>query len=189
MNRDYGRMQMPWRNGMMPIVNIPFRGMMPRIQPPCMVYAMRIPDFNEMPDMGTSPHTMAYEGNINNHSAFMKDECGEDYYKKDCGCTHNCKHHDNYLDHLNKKYSKISDEAKSLLKELMAIEFALLDLNLYLNTHPMDQKALDQFNYYVEKARELVKKVEEVYGPITADRGANDEWEWLTQPWPWRIDF
>ncbi|HHW28408.1 MAG TPA: spore coat protein CotJB, partial [Syntrophomonadaceae bacterium] len=34
----------------------------------------------------------------------------------------------------------------SMLRELQELEFALVELNLYLDTHPDDDKALSTFN-------------------------------------------
>ena len=36
---------------------------------------------------------------------------------------------------------KIKKERLELLKEIMALEFSLVDLNLYLDTHPEDERA------------------------------------------------
>ena len=38
------------------------------------------------------------------------------------------------------------------LEEIQAIDFALVELTLYLDTHPNDQQAMQQFNEYAHQA-------------------------------------
>ena len=75
---------------------------------------------------------------------------------------------------------------KSLMKDLMAHDFAAYDLQLFLDTHPCDKKALECFQKQTAKAKELKKEYEEKYGPITAS-GAKCElpWQWIQSPWTW----
>ena len=40
----------------------------------------------------------------------------------------------------------ISRDRLELLKEIMAVDFSLVELNLYLDTHPLDQRALRLHN-------------------------------------------
>ncbi|AZR74923.1 hypothetical protein BBF96_12460 [Anoxybacter fermentans] len=90
---------------------------------------------------------------------------------------------------MDKEYPELSDEAKNILKELMALDFTILELSLYLDTHPMDQRALIQHNRYVRMRYPLVRKLKELYGPLTHFTQADYPWAWLNQPWPWRIEF
>ena len=46
---------------------------------------------------------------------------------------------------------KIERERLEMLKEIMALDFSGVELNLYLDTHPMDQKALAIHNDYIMK--------------------------------------
>jgi hypothetical protein len=43
------------------------------------------------------------------------------------------------------------DERRELLDQIRAIEFMTVDLNLYLDTHPNDRRALNEYNYYVRQ--------------------------------------
>lgn len=74
----------------------------------------------------------------------------------------------------------------NLLQELMAADFTLIDLNLYLDTHPYDQRAIALFNSNLERAQKLRETYERMYGPLTihtpSDRNA---WKWINNPWPW----
>lgn len=83
----------------------------------------------------------------------------------------------------------ISRERLELLKEIMAIDFSLLELNLYLDTHPMDQRALWLNNEYVGKHKMLKEKYDKDYGPINHRSASECPYEWIEDPWPWEIDY
>ncbi|MBQ3226383.1 MAG: spore coat protein CotJB [Clostridia bacterium] len=73
-----------------------------------------------------------------------------------------------------------------MLKQLMEYDFVQYDLNLYLDTHPEDQKALKIFESVSEKAAALRKEFEAKFGPVTASQNNSvSEWRWLSAPWPW----
>lgn len=75
-----------------------------------------------------------------------------------------------------------------LLQEIDRVSFAVNDLNLYLDSHPYDQKALACFREHSARRNELLKLYASQYGPLTIDT-ANDSacssWDWICQPWPW----
>lgn len=74
---------------------------------------------------------------------------------------------------------------EQMLREVMAADFTLIDLNLYLNTHPCDQKALAQYNCGVQRAKMLRENYERMYGPLTPMSPSNYPWQWINSPWPW----
>jgi len=79
-------------------------------------------------------------------------------------------------------------DKKSLLKNIMSLNFAINDLVLYLDTHPNDRKAINLHSNYSEKLNKLMKKYEELYGPLTINFTSPDnsnEWAWSEEPWPW----
>ena len=79
-----------------------------------------------------------------------------------------------------------SKQCEYMLKQLMAYDFVQLELNLYLDTHPHDQKALKEFQRIRKIAEELRKKYEAEFGPITASAiDCENEWTWINSPWPW----
>lgn len=49
--------------------------------------------------------------------------------------------------------NQVPKEYYQLLKEIQAIDFVLVELNLYLDTHPNDYDAIEQFNNYSQKSR------------------------------------
>lgn len=75
---------------------------------------------------------------------------------------------------------------EKLLKELMAADFTLVDLNLYLDTHPCDQRSIILFKNNVQRASMLRCNYERLYGPLTAAASSPQApWEWIESPWPW----
>lgn len=72
------------------------------------------------------------------------------------------------------------------LGELMAIDFVIKELNLYLDTHKDDADAFKTLKtmlaLYEEGKTQYVKK----YGPLTIhDLKYADHFSWLCDPWPW----
>lgn len=80
----------------------------------------------------------------------------------------------------------IMDARNCMLKEVMALDFTLYDLALYLDTHPFDEEALCLYQDTLEKADALKTEYEEKYGPLSMNNAATDcRWKWIENPWPW----
>ena len=72
------------------------------------------------------------------------------------------------------------------LCELMALDFAVVELGLYLDTHKEDQEAFALYQKYVALYQEGKAKYEKLYGPLTQTTAAqNSSYNWLENPWPW----
>ncbi|MHB1314497.1 MAG: spore coat protein CotJB [Christensenellales bacterium] len=77
-----------------------------------------------------------------------------------------------------------------LLKRISAADFYILDLHLYLNTHPDDREAIEKYNAMVMEARELKDMYEKMYGPLMAFNATSKmPWQWIENPWPWQYEF
>ncbi|HBI05188.1 MAG TPA: spore coat protein CotJB [Paenibacillaceae bacterium] len=76
-----------------------------------------------------------------------------------------------------------------LLHEIQQVDFALVELNLYLNTHPMDQQAIMQFNELVQRSQMLKKNFESMYGTMRnfGESFSPTPWSWSNTPWPWQV--
>ena len=79
---------------------------------------------------------------------------------------------------------KGGNERNELLNKVNAYCFAAHDLNLYLDTHPEDQRALCMHREYCKQVKDLKDKYQKMYGPLTIFYPCN-KWRWLEQPWPW----
>ena len=72
------------------------------------------------------------------------------------------------------------------LVELMALDFAIDELGLYLVTHAEDQEVLQLYWSYIKLAQEGREKYQKLYGPLLqTDLTPEDGFLWLKDPWPW----
>ncbi|WP_312940848.1 spore coat protein CotJB [Oscillibacter sp.] len=72
------------------------------------------------------------------------------------------------------------------LGELMALDFAIDELGLYLTTHPKDQEVLNLYWSYIKLAQEGRIKYRKMYGPLLqTDITEQEGFIWLNDPWPW----
>ena len=73
------------------------------------------------------------------------------------------------------------------LRRVQELHFAIIDLALFLNTHPCDENALCLYEKVQMMYVTAKEKHEECYGPLTYE-GVNTEkggWSWINGPWPW----
>jgi spore coat protein JB len=79
----------------------------------------------------------------------------------------------------------------AMLKKLQALEFAAVELTLYLDTHPDDRTALRDYNQLVHELVELKKNYTEKYGPLMAYGFdlAQGDWKWVEGPWPGEMEY
>ena len=76
--------------------------------------------------------------------------------------------------------------ANTALVELMALDFAIDELGLYLVTHAEDQEVLQLYWTYLNLAKEGREKYIKMYGPLMQTDPTPDQgYAWLKDPWPW----
>ena len=71
------------------------------------------------------------------------------------------------------------------LCELMALNFAITELNLYLDTHYNDHEARELFHSYVKLFQEGKRLYEQQYGPLQVTETSMSSYDWISDPWPW----
>ena len=71
------------------------------------------------------------------------------------------------------------------LSELMALDFAIDELGLYLATHQDDEDALELFWSYIRLSKEGREKYVATYGPLLQTDYTAGGFRWLDDPWPW----
>ncbi len=78
---------------------------------------------------------------------------------------------------------------RELLLRIMELEFAAIDLNLFLDTHPGDQRALADYNAIAQELSRARAAYESLYGPLMPFGQAVSEgtWRWIEEPWPWEV--
>ena len=77
-----------------------------------------------------------------------------------------------------------SSTRSDLLQKVLETIFACVEMNLYLDTHPEDERALCLHREYTRRLKDLRDKYQKVYGPLTIEYPCN-KWRWLEEPWPW----
>lgn len=94
--------------------------------------------------------------------------------------------YDQYKNYIPKE-PKVNNEQEALLLFIRKSDFAAHELNLYLDTHPEDQNALNLFNFYTKEYNKAVDKYQEKYGPlcINDDNLTKTPFKWVTGKWPW----
>ena len=84
--------------------------------------------------------------------------------------------------------NKSNPYAGTPLGELMALDFAVKELNLYLDTHKDDKEAFEMFKNYLALAKKGRKEYVRRYGPVTLSDLENAEcYTWIEGPWPWEL--
>ena len=73
---------------------------------------------------------------------------------------------------------------EEMIMKIKEYQFAIIELALYLDTHPDDEKALCLHREYARELKDLRDKYQKVYGPLTIEYPCN-KWRWIEEPWPW----
>ncbi len=79
-------------------------------------------------------------------------------------------------------------EREILLKKISTYQFAALDLQLFLDTHPHDSEMTAKMRSYKEKAQPLIEEYEKKFGPLTKAATSTNHWTWIKAPWPWETE-
>lgn len=85
---------------------------------------------------------------------------------------------------------QVDDEYYQLMRQIQTADFVLVELTLYLDTHPDDEAALQQFRQYSDYSRQVKQVFEQKYGPLLQFGVSNNpgpSWDWGTGPWPWQV--
>lgn len=75
---------------------------------------------------------------------------------------------------------------EQLLHDIGIVSFVVIELGLYLDTHPHDRNALEYFNHYSRIRQQMTKEFSMKYFPLTMDASeCGKEWKWGAAPLPW----
>lgn len=103
-----------------------------------------------------------------------------------CGCVNNNMMMNQDVESINEMNCNCNDFQNTrdeMAKKIKCLDFAIIELALYLDTHPDDEKALCLHRKYAKEVKELKDKYQKVYGPLTINYPCN-KWRWLEEPWP-----
>lgn len=75
-----------------------------------------------------------------------------------------------------------------LLQEITELEFIGVELNLFLDTHPDNMDALNDYNAYSAQLNAHLKEYNEKFGPLLgfAFQPMATPGSWVNTPWPWQ---
>ncbi|WP_423798973.1 spore coat protein CotJB [Neobacillus sp. SAB-20_R2A] len=84
---------------------------------------------------------------------------------------------------------QVPAEYYQLMEQLQAVDFVLVELTLYLDTHNDDLEAINQFNHYVKERKRIKKAFESQFGPLQqfGNSYSGHPWNWDDSPWPWQV--
>ena len=119
--------------------------------------------------------------NLNNNTDLVNDKLG---------LQRGNMFNDEYKPYKNYNFKNIaaSNEKDSLLLKLYETNFAIIDLNLYLDLHPNDSKMYEIYKSYVKNFENIKKMYEQNYGPLEITCVESDTYNWIDNPWPWDKD-
>jgi spore coat protein JB len=85
----------------------------------------------------------------------------------------------------------MSQERKDMLRKIQELGFVCIDLNLYLDTHPRDQRALMEYNAYSNQLAMMKRQYEAIHGPLMNFGHSQSQypWQWIESPWPWEEEL
>lgn len=77
-------------------------------------------------------------------------------------------------------------QKQQMLNDIGMLDFALVELTLYLDTHPFDRTAMEYFNHYNGIKNRMEREFSQKFFPLTKDYAdSNKEWRWGMAPLPW----
>ena len=80
-------------------------------------------------------------------------------------------------------------EREMLGNRIRALDFAIWELHIFLDTHPTNKDALKRYSELKNKRNLLVEDYESRFGEWEKPVNPEHIWEWIDAPWPWEADF
>ena len=77
-----------------------------------------------------------------------------------------------------------------MMKKIQEMSFAIVDLNLFLDTHPDCEQALELFKKLSASLKSLKSDYQNQYGPLYATESSNQTpFSWVSDDnkWPWEF--
>ncbi len=73
-----------------------------------------------------------------------------------------------------------------LLRDIGIVDFVMVELTLYLDTHPHDATAMEYFQHYRKVKNQLEHEFAEKYYPLNLRTAqCSKDWDWGMAPAPW----
>lgn len=84
-----------------------------------------------------------------------------------------------------------TNQAQQLI-QIQQFQFAAVELNLFLDTHPNDQQVLALYNQVHQELLNCVRIYEQSFGPLLNygySPAPRNYWAWAETPWPWELKY
>jgi len=83
------------------------------------------------------------------------------------------------------------EEERQMMKRVQEVDFVVVELTLYTDTHPNDEEALEQWREAIKEAVKVRRQYENRFGPLSlnsvpTEKGIEIGWRWNQAPWPWQ---
>lgn len=84
---------------------------------------------------------------------------------------------------------KPMNEQAEILTYIDMLDFACIDIGLYLDVYPDNNSMIQLYNQLKEEKKKYIQKYEENYGPLTLNSASLNvsPWSWDDNPWPWEV--
>lgn len=77
---------------------------------------------------------------------------------------------------------------EAMLRDIQQLQFYLVDLALFLDTHPNDPVALYRHQAFSQQLMQLKHEYETLFGPMTIfGLEVGNTWRYINGPWPWEM--
>lgn len=78
------------------------------------------------------------------------------------------------------------NQKEKMLHDIGILDFTVVDLALYLDTHPHDRNAIEYFNHYNRIKNQMEKEFSKTFFPLMLGYAeSSKEWRWGEAPLPW----
>lgn len=132
---------------------------------------------------------MLFDGNDFNVISFMEIP-GSDFNRKITtvkeGFMRGNMFNNEYKPYKNYKVKELvaTNDKEEQLFRIMALSFAINDLNLLLDLNPNDRENFNTFKSLIKEKNALEQKYIEKYGPLTLEETTKNSFDWVsTFPW------
>lgn len=99
--------------------------------------------------------------------------------------VNNANYHRNMQRPAEVKRQSSNANCTELMKAIMEADFFALDLKLYLNTHPDDERALEMYREACKQYKACKAAFEDSFYPLTSCSAGKDGcWDWPNGNWP-----
>lgn len=77
-------------------------------------------------------------------------------------------------------------EQQRMLNDIGIVDFILVELMLFLDTHPTSREAMEYFNHYARIKNKMMKEFSMRFYPLSKEYAeSTTDWRWGDAPLPW----